>query len=124
MDRAARILVVDEDPDHLNILATLLQHHDYAVSVEPTPNDGVAAAVRDRPDAILTGLHFNGRPDGLDLIDRLREQTETASIPIIVVSSFTDMHDDELRARGVRCVQKGGHLPDIIEILEVLLRDD
>jgi CheY-like chemotaxis protein len=121
MDRAARVLIVDEDPDHLNILATLLAHHHYRVAVETAPEDGFTTAMRDRPDAVLMGLHFGGVPAGLELIDRLRAQPATASIPILVVSSFTDMHDGELRERGIRRVPKGGHLAQIVDELKSLL---
>src|SRR5690606_23110113 len=82
MTEPARILVVDEDADHLDIVATLLDHHGYRVELETTPEAGLEAAQRNPPDAIITALHFGGLPAGLSFIDRLRESRETASIPI------------------------------------------
>lgn len=122
MTEPARILVVDEDADHLDIVATLLDHHGYRVELETTPEAGLEAAQRNPPDAIITALHFGGLPAGLSFIDRLRESRETASIPIVVVSSFTDIHERELRARGVRFVQKGAHLGRIVDQLDTLLK--
>ncbi|HEU5208953.1 MAG TPA: response regulator [Longimicrobiales bacterium] len=121
MNGPARILVVDEDADHLEIVATLLDHHGYRVACETSPGTGLTTAQVRRPDIIVTALHFGGLPAGLSFIDLLRERPATASIPIVVVSSFTDMHEQELRARNVRCVQKGGHLGRIIEEIESLL---
>src|SRR5690606_3969820 len=90
--------------------------------LETTPEAGLEAAQRNPPDAIITALHFGGLPAGLSFIDRLRESRETASIPIVVVSSFTDIHERELRARGVRFVQKGAHLGRIVDQLDTLLK--
>lgn len=119
-----RILVVDHDPDHVDILSTLLRHHGYEVVARTAPDAAFATATRIRPDAVVTGLHFDGVPLGLALIDRLRADSGTAAIPIVVVSSFTDIHENQLRARSVRCVPKGPDLPLLIPALRDLLGKD
>lgn len=123
MGRQTCILVIDDDADHLDILATLLRHHGYAVLVENTPAAGFAAACRVRPDAVLLGLHFGGAPEGLGLIDRLRTSEQTASIPVVVVSSFLDVHLDDLLKRRVTHVPKGGDLARVVSTLQSMLRD-
>ncbi len=123
MGRQTCILVIDDDAGHLDILATLLKHHGYAVLVENTPAAGFATACRAQPDAVLLGLHFGGAPAGLGLIDRLRSSEQTAWMPIVVVSSFLDVHQDDLRERRVAHVPKGGDLTRVVSTLQAMLRN-
>ncbi len=110
--------MIDGDADHLTILATLLQHHGYGVMTEPDPDRGLEIAREQRPAGILLALHYGGAPLGIGLIDRLRAEPATKGIPIVVVSSFTDVHLDELEARRVPHVAKGGDMKRIITAVE------
>ena len=115
------ILLIDEDADHLAILATLLRHHGYGVVTAPSPAMGIGAARQRRPAAILLGLHFGGEPAGLAQIDALRSDPATGHIPIVVVSSFTDVHLDALEKRQVPHVAKGGDVKRVLAALDVVL---
>ncbi len=77
------VLVVDDDIGILRALSINLQARDYHVLTAHDGAQGLAAAARDRPDAIVLDL---GLPDmdGTDVIRGLRGWTNT---PIIVLSA-------------------------------------
>lgn len=82
----AQILIVDDEPDVRFILKLAFQSAGHQI-VEA--HHGVAALERvkdSRPDLVVTDLMMPVL-DGLELIQRLRSDPETATIPILVLSS-------------------------------------
>ena len=81
----ARLLLADDNADMRDYLRRLLERHYHVVAVA----DGLAAldVVRSqRPDLILTDVMMP-RLDGFGLLKALRADTQTASIPIILLSA-------------------------------------
>jgi CheY-like chemotaxis protein len=95
--RLSTILVVDDDPDTRFMFRLILEHAGHDV-IEAT--DGKAAMdlidPDPLPDLITTDLTMPIL-NGAGLIERLRSEPRTASIPIVVVSSNPDaawaLHD-------------------------------
>ncbi len=82
----AEILIVDDEPDMRFILKMAFEAAGHRI-VEA--HHGVAALERvedSRPDLVVTDLMMPVL-DGLELIRRLRSDPETATIPILVLSS-------------------------------------
>ncbi len=82
---APLVLVVDDDPDFSQILATLLGEAGYRAT---TINDGqqVAALAREmRPAAITLDINLP-RADGWSILNQLKANPDTAAIPVVVVS--------------------------------------
>lgn len=82
-----RILVVDDEQVNRELLEAMLLQDGYAVDCV---NDGLAAmeAVRlGRPDLVLLDLMMPGM-NGLEVCECLKEEAETADIPIIIVTGL------------------------------------
>jgi adenylate cyclase len=85
-DRPARILVVDDVPENVRLLEAVLAARGYEVVTAP---DGIAAleAVDElRPDLVLLDVMMPGL-DGYGVCTRLRENDDTAVLPVIMVTS-------------------------------------
>lgn len=80
---APLILLVEDEPQMRRFLRVALEGSGYRYLEAPTGEEGLALAVQHRPDVILLDL---GLPDmdGLDLMTRLREWSQT---PVIVISA-------------------------------------
>jgi two-component system KDP operon response regulator KdpE len=87
------ILVIDDEPQILRALRTILSAHKYRVSVAQTGEEGLALAAVEHPDIIILDL---GLPDmdGITVCAHLREWTET---PIIILS-VRDQEQDKVKA--------------------------
>jgi two-component system KDP operon response regulator KdpE len=83
------ILVVDDEPQILRALRTILLAHHYRVSVARTGEECLALAAAEQPDIIILDL---GLPDmdGKTVCSRLREWTQ---IPIIILSVRNEEHE-------------------------------
>ncbi len=91
---AARILLAEDNPELRQVLATWIGIRHDVVAVA----DGEAAleAIEEqRPDIVVCDIVMP-RLNGLDLAQRLRENPETADIPICIITGSTrgsDTHD-------------------------------
>jgi len=84
-----KILLVEDDPDILDLTAYVLRRERFVV-VEA--NDGAQALRRwkvDRPDLVIMDLGLPGL-DGFELMRRIREEDQT---PILVITGRGDAHD-------------------------------
>jgi two-component system, OmpR family, KDP operon response regulator KdpE len=82
MTNIAHILVIDDEPQILRALRTILTAHHYQVSIARNGEEGLALAAAEQPDIIILDL---GLPDidGIQVCEQLRQWTAT---PIIVLS--------------------------------------
>ncbi len=82
MTSGPRILVIDDEPQILRALRTILTEKDFSVETAARGEDGLALAAADEPDLIILDL---GLPDmdGMEVCSRLRQWTEC---PIVVLS--------------------------------------
>lgn len=89
----ANVLVVDDDPKAVELLAAYLVESNYSVLRAYGGKEGIAAAQREHPDLLVLDLMM---PDvnGFDVIEVLKHDPETASIPILAVTAKTLTSDD------------------------------
>jgi CheY-like chemotaxis protein len=84
---AARILVVDDEPDILALLRHILSGAGYQVVVGYGGEDGLRKLARGNIDLILTDLSMPG-VSGIELIEKAKTNPSTAHIPIIAVTAY------------------------------------
>lgn len=89
----ATILIVDDSPDNLLIIAEILKSH-YRVRVASNGEKALRIATSaKRPDLILLDVLMPGM-DGYALCRRLSEMPQTRLIPVIFLTSKTDATDE------------------------------
>jgi adenylate cyclase len=85
-DHAARILVVDDVPENVRLLQAVLETHGYEIV---SATDGQAAlelAASAKPDLVLLDVMMP-QLDGYAVCRRLREQEDTAMLPVIMLTA-------------------------------------
>lgn len=71
MTDAARILVVDDHPNIVDLVSTVLRFHGFAVTSAATVADALLAVERDRPDLLVLDVMLPDG-DGFEVCQRLR----------------------------------------------------
>ena len=84
------ILVVDDEPDSLSLLSTILSSEAYMVRPADSGALAVASATRTPPDLILLDMRMPGM-DGLEVCRQLKVRAETREVPIMFVSGSADV---------------------------------
>ncbi len=101
-DAKALVLVVDDEPINLRVLAEGL-HEDYRVRMATSGEQALAfARGDDPPDLILLDVMMPGL-DGYETCRRLKRDAATRDIPVIFVTSLRD-EDHETRGLDVGAV--------------------
>lgn len=115
----ATILIVDDEPDMRFLLKLVFEAAGHRIV---QANHGVAAlehVQESRPDLIVTDLMMP-MLDGLGLIERLRSDPDTETIPILVLSSHAravpgadaaltkPFRPHEVLAKGLSLIEGGG----------------
>lgn len=86
-NRAAHILLIDDDPDMHDVVRLILEPAGYRVTCCATSACGLNTLEHDRPDVLLLDIMLATPTEGLDIADRLRASPEYRGVPIIMVSS-------------------------------------
>jgi PAS domain S-box-containing protein len=94
------VLVVDDDPDIVKLIMLSLEQEGFHTLGATSGEQALEIARTRRVDAITLDLLMPGM-HGLEVARRLKEDAVTKSIPVVVVSAYTDGHEPELVALGV-----------------------
>jgi CheY-like chemotaxis protein len=93
-----RVLVVDDDPSNLQMVAQLLRLHGASVMISSDSNGAVGIAQGWEPDALILDIAMPEK-DGYQLLPELRAalKRDAQSLPAIAVTGFAG-HEDSKRA--------------------------
>jgi signal transduction histidine kinase len=95
------ILLVDDTPANLRILAEMLRESGYHVRPVTSGAMALRAAESDPPDLILLDIRMP-EMDGFEVCRRLKESDSLRSIPIIFISALSDTSDK------IKAFEQGG----------------
>jgi CheY-like chemotaxis protein len=127
MNRAYRILLIDDDPDFSAAVSTSLEANGFTVVRAASGREGVTRAARERPALILLDIIMDERTDGLFTEGALRELPGLADVPILVVSSLYDQEadfgvpPDRMWGTGTAFVRKPVDPADLLKRIRTLL---
>ncbi len=86
------ILVIDDDSLNMSIISEFLKEHNFKVVSAQNGKQGIRQAKSSRPDLILLDVLMPGI-DGFETCLHLKSDEVTKDIPIIFMTSLTDVED-------------------------------
>ena len=113
------ILVVDDDTSNLKMANRILSGENLRVSCLKSGEDATKFLQENRPDRILLDVHMPGM-NGFDTIAAIRENKETADIPVIFLTADDDSNTEKkgLEAGAMDFIKK----PFVPEVLLLRVR--
>jgi two-component system, OmpR family, phosphate regulon response regulator PhoB len=87
-----RVLVVDDEPDIVALVAYHLAKSGYSVSTAANGPDGLAAARREKPSLVILDLMLPGL-SGLEVMEELRGDSATSSIAVLMLTARREESD-------------------------------
>jgi len=117
------LLVVEDVPDILNLLATTLTYNGYRVVTALNGLEGMEAIQKEYPLMVITDIMMP-KLDGFGLVQRLRINPETRSIPVIFITATYVTREDKEFALNIgvtRFIQKPVDLDEFVETVKELL---
>jgi PAS domain S-box-containing protein len=92
--RAARLLVVDDNVDAADAIATLLTLEGFDVATAHDPDAALARAIAERPDVVLLDIGLPGMT-GYELARRMRAHPELGHARFIALTGYGQAGDTE-----------------------------
>jgi CheY-like chemotaxis protein len=92
----AKILLVDDDPDFVNITRTVLQSKNHEVRTAANGQQALAAMRAEKPDVVLLDIMMSYVLDGVDVTHEMAADPALQDIPIIMITSLASTPDADI----------------------------
>ena len=89
---SARILIVDDTPSSVKMLAAKLSNEYYEVLTADDGQAALEAVERDAPDLVLLDVMMPGM-DGFEVCRRMKENPQNTHIPVVMVTALGNSED-------------------------------
>ncbi|NUM45891.1 MAG: response regulator [Anaerolineales bacterium] len=116
------ILVVDDTPANLRLLAGMLTEHHYKVRPVPNGTLAIGAAQAAPPDLILLDINMPGM-NGYEVCKALKSAPQTRDIPVIFISALDEVTDKvkAFEVGGVDYITKPFQFEEVMARIETHL---
>lgn len=119
----ASILVIDDDPTVLEMVALHLRNAGYDVRTAQDGIEGGYAMLKRRPDLIITDAQMPYM-DGFELVAAMRSDASTSSIPVIMLTSYSEWQERAARIGVDGYVTKPIRADRLLALVAVHLKRD
>jgi len=122
-----KVLIVDDEPDVLTYLTTILKHNGYTPLSAHTAQLGMEMVERKKPDLILIDIMMP-KESGISLYTRLKEDRRFKDIPIVIISgvaqagefNFRDFVSDKSIPPPEKYIEKPIRVEEFVRIIDEL----
>ncbi|WP_084964530.1 response regulator transcription factor [Thermoactinospora rubra] len=117
----ARLLVVEDDPNILELLAASLKFAGFAVTMAKNGVDAVAAVQRQRPDLVVLDVMLPDM-DGFEVVRRLRSGGSATPVVFLTARDAVEDKIHGLTIGGDDYVTKPFSLEEVVARIKAVLR--
>ena len=120
---AGTIFVIDDNPDNLSLLASILRERGYQIRMATTGRWALEAIRKSPPDLIMLDISMP-EMDGYAVCRELKAGSDTRDIPVIFISALDDVLDKvkAFRTGGVDYVTKPFQPEEVLARIENQLK--
>lgn len=111
-----RILMIDDEKEILEVVKTIIEDMGYIVDCFSVPDAGLAAALANDYDLIVTDIRMPGM-NGADITERIREKKPDASVLLVTGFPGDPVARQALEAGAVGLMRKPFEVAKIVDFL-------
>ena len=87
---AKKILIIDDDPDFVEVTKVLLETRQYEVGVAYDPEEGFARLEEETPDVLILDVMMGKGADGFIMARKIRKDPRFDKMPILMLTSMRE----------------------------------
>jgi two-component system alkaline phosphatase synthesis response regulator PhoP len=91
MERRAKILLIDDDPDFVEATKVVLESRPYEIITALGGEEGLKKAREEKPDLVLLDVIMPDI-DGFQVCQQLKKDPQLSQIPVIMITSFSEKY--------------------------------
>ncbi len=126
---APSILIIDDDPDFVEIAKAILETKQYNVSFAYSPEDGYTKMEEEMPDAIILDVMMGKGAEGFIFARKMRKDSRFDRIPVLMLTSMREQTGFDFPGKRIHekflpvddYVEKGVEPQVLLEKIEQLL---
>ena len=85
-----KILIIDDDPDFVEVTKVLLETRQYDVSAAYDPEEGFAKLEEETPDALILDVMMGKGAEGFLVARKIRKDPRFDKMPILMMTSMRE----------------------------------
>lgn len=116
---AKKIMLADDDEGIVDAVETMLYFEGYDV-VATTQGERVLLPGNDLPDLFLLDIWMSGQ-DGTEICKKLKHQTTTKHIPVLMISASRDIKNSAIEAGADDFLAKPFEMRHLLQKIEQLI---
>jgi DNA-binding response OmpR family regulator len=123
------ILLVDDDPDFVEIATAILETKQYQVRSAQDPDEGLAKLEEELPDLLILDVMMGRGAGGFVVARKIRKDSRFDQMPILMLTSMTEQTGFDIPGQRISekflpvddYVEKGIKPHELLEKVEQLL---
>ena len=85
-----RLLIIDDDPDYVDGIRSILEKADYDVDVAYNPKDGFAALETGSYDLLLLDIMMGRGAEGVMVARKINKDPKLREIPVLIITGLRE----------------------------------
>ena len=116
----ARILMIDDEPNHLKVVKLILEREGYRVLTAGNGEEGLILAKVEQPHVVLLDVMMP-KMDGYEALRRLRADQDLKNTPVIMITARGTEHDiaTSFRLGAIFHLEKPYETGDLLQKIQV-----
>lgn len=90
MSERKRLLIIDDDPDFVEGIRSILERADYETDAAYNPKDGFQALQTQHYDLLLLDIMMGRGAEGIMLARKLRKDPKLNQIPVLIITGIRE----------------------------------
>jgi len=90
MNSGKRLLIIDDDPDFVAGVKSILETANYAVDVAYNPKDGFAALQAKPYDLLLLDIMMGRGAEGVMIARKMRKDPKLRELPVLIITGIRE----------------------------------
>ena len=85
-----KIMMIDDDPDFVAGIKSILEKADYSVNVAYNPKDGFQALQAEHYDLLLLDIMMGRGAEGIALARKIRKDPKLKEMPVLIITGLRE----------------------------------